>query len=95
MVGPDYTIPESADSIHISSIVYPDVRFEQTDLSHWWTVFDDEQLSTLIRRGEEKNIDIKIAIARVKEARATLGIQDSGLYPAVDANGSIAWGKES
>lgn len=95
MVGPDYTIPETADSINISSIVYPDVRFEQTDLSHWWDIFNDTQLSNLISRGEEKNLDIQIAIARVKEARATLGIQDSGLYPAVDANGGIAWGKES
>jgi outer membrane protein, multidrug efflux system len=95
MVGPDYKTPEVADSIKISNIVYPDVRFEQTDLSHWWTIFNDEQLSTLISRGEEKNLDIRIAIARVKEARATLGIQSSDLYPAVDASGDIAWGKES
>lgn len=95
MVGPEYTIPETADSIRISSIVYPDVRFEQTDLSHWWTVFNDDQLSTLIRLGEEKNLDIKIAIARVKESRATLGIQNSGLYPVVDADGTITSGKES
>ncbi len=95
MVGPDYKIPETADTIKISSIVYPNVRFEQTDLSHWWNVFADEQLSILISRGEENNLDIKIAIARVKEARATLGSVDSGLYPTVDANGSIARGKES
>ena len=95
MVGPDYTVPETADSIHISTIVYPDLRFEQTDLSHWWTVFNDEQLTTLISRGEEKNLNIKIAVSRVEEARAILGIQDSGLYPAVDANGSITEGKES
>lgn len=95
MVGPDYTIPETADSISISTIVYPDVRFEQTDLSHWWDIFNDEQLSSLISRGEAKNLDIQIAVARIKEARATLGIQDSSLYPAVDANGGIAWGKES
>ena len=95
MVGPDYTVPETADSIHISTIVYPDLRFEQTDLSHWWTVFNDEQLTTLVSRGEDRNLNIKIAISRVEEARAILGIQDSGLYPAVDANGSITEGKES
>lgn len=94
-VGPDYKIPASQDSIRISSIVYPDVRFEQTDLSHWWDIFDDTYLSALIRLGELKNLDIKMALARVKESRAILGIEDSGLYPAVDANGAIAWGKES
>jgi len=95
MVGPDYTVPETVDSIHISAIVYPNLRFEQTDLSHWWTVFNDEQLSSLISRGEEKNLTIKMALSRVKEARATLGIQDSGLYPSLDTNGSITEGKES
>jgi len=94
-VGPDYQTPGSSDSIHISAIIYPDIRFEQTDLSHWWNIFNDTLLSSLISRGEQKNIDLKIALARVKEARALLGIEDSGLYPEVDANGSIAWGKES
>lgn len=95
MVGPNYQIPDSQKSIRISSIVYPDVRFEQTDLSHWWDIFDDPHLCSLIRRGELKNLDIKMALARVRESRAILGIEDSGLYPAVDANGAIAWGKES
>ncbi len=95
MVGPDYQVPDAQESIRISSIVYPDVRFEQTDLSHWWDIFEDPHLSALIRRGEQENLDIKKALARVKESRAVLGIEDSALYPAVDANGAIAWGKES
>ncbi len=95
MVGPDYQAPDSSASIQISSIVYPGVRFEQTDLSHWWDIFNDSVLSSLIRRGEQNNFDIKMALARVKEARAALGIEDSALYPTVDATGDIAWGKES
>ncbi len=95
MVGPDYQTPDSAASIQISTIIYPEVRFEQTDLSHWWDIFNDPLLSSLIQRGEQNNFDIKMALARVKEARAILGIEDSSLYPTVDANGAIAWGKES
>ncbi len=95
MVGPDYTVPETTDSIHISTIVYPELRFEQTDISHWWTVFNDKQLTTLISLGEEKNLNIKIALGRVEEARAILGIRDTDLYPAVDTNGSISKGRES
>ena len=95
MVGPDYQIPDNSASIQISSVSYPDVRFEQTDLSHWWNIFNDSSLSSLIERGEQNNIDIKIALARVKESRALLGIEDSGIYPSVDTNGGITWGKES
>jgi len=95
MVGPDYQSPEVSDTLNISSIVYPDVRFEQTDLSNWWQIFNDEQLNSLIKRAEANNTSIKIALAKVKEARAALGIQDSGLYPSVDGNGAAIWGKES
>jgi outer membrane protein, multidrug efflux system len=95
MVGPDYQRPDNAEQIQISELVYPDVRFEQTDLSQWWNIFDDSQLSSYISRAEQHNLDIKIALARVKEARAVVGIEDSGLYPAIDADGAIAWGKES
>ncbi len=94
-VGPNYQPPDTADSIKISSIIYPDVRFEQTDLSHWWDIFNDTHLSSLIERAEQNNLNIKMALARVKEARAILGIEDSGLYPSLDSNGAIAWGKES
>jgi NodT family efflux transporter outer membrane factor (OMF) lipoprotein len=94
-VGPDYIIPETTDSIAISKIVYPDLRFEQTDLSHWWDIFEDSHLSSLIERGEQNYLNIKMALARVKEARALLGIEDSGLYPSIDSKGTIAWGKES
>jgi len=95
MVGPDYQAPKGTTSVQISSIVYPEVRFEQTDLSHWWDIFKDPQLSSLIRLGEQNNFDIKMALARVKEARAALGIESSGLYPEIDADGAVTWAKES
>ena len=95
MVGPDYQVPEQSAMLRISEVAYPDLRFEQTDLSHWWDVFGDSLLSSYIRRAEENNLDIKIALARVKEARAVVGVVDSGLYPVIDAKGAVAWGKES
>ena len=95
MVGPDYQRPDIDEQIQISELVYPDVRFEQTDLSHWWDIFDDSRLSSYISLAEQQNLDLQIAMARVKEARAVVGIVDSDLYPAIDANGAIAWRKES
>ena len=95
MVGPDYQSPEPSESIQIHAAEYPETRYEQADLSRWWEVFNDPLLSDLISRAEQNNLDLKIALARVKEARATVGVTSSGLYPSVDADGSIDWGKQS
>lgn len=56
----------------------------------WWQVFKDPQLQTLIRTALESNQDLKIATARVEEARATLGIATADLYPQLGASGSAA-----
>jgi multidrug efflux system outer membrane protein len=64
-------------------------------LSTWWNVFNDPLLSSLINRAEQNNLDLKIALARIREARAVVGVVDSDLYPVIDANGALSWGKES
>jgi NodT family efflux transporter outer membrane factor (OMF) lipoprotein len=74
---------------------YPELRYEQKDLSRWWEVFNDPELSSLIIRSRQNNLDIMTALARVKEARAALGVVSSDLYPSVDADGSVDWGKQS
>lgn len=56
----------------------------------WWEVFKDSQLQTLIRTALENNQDLKIATARVEEARAVLGIATADLYPQLGASGSAA-----
>ncbi|MEA2116444.1 MAG: TolC family protein, partial [Thermodesulfobacteriota bacterium] len=95
MAGPDYQSPESSENIQIHAAEYPETRYVQADLSRWWEVFNDPLLSNLISRAEQNNLDLKIALARVKEARAIVGITSSGLYPVLNADGSIDWGKQS
>ncbi len=95
MVGPDYQPPSADETAQLQANQYPELRYEQTDLSRWWNIFNDPQLSSLIDRARQNNLDIKGALARVKEARAVLGIASSDLYPSVDADGSIDWGKQS
>jgi len=57
----------------------------------WWQVFDDPTLQALIREAIASNLDVKIAVARVEEARARAGIAKSFFYPQVDgvANYSV------
>ena len=52
--------------------------------SPWWQVFDDPTLQALVREALANNLDLRVAVARVEEARARAGIAKSFLYPQVD-----------
>jgi multidrug efflux system outer membrane protein len=55
----------------------------------WFEVFKDEQLQSLIRTALAQNYDLRIAMARVMEARANLGITRSDQYPQIGASASM------
>ena len=61
----------------------------------WWKNFSDPELDSLISRAAQSNLDLKIAQARVREARAEYGIAVGNLLPTVDASGSYARQRES
>ena len=52
----------------------------------WWEVFQDEQLQELIRTALRQNFDVRIAAARVAEARAQLGITRADQFPQLDGS---------
>ena len=54
----------------------------------WLQVFDDPTLQALIREALANNLDLRVAVARVEEARARAGIAKSFLYPQVDGAAS-------
>lgn len=54
----------------------------------WWTSFSDPALDNLVQKAVQANLDVKLAAARVAEARAERGIAASGLYPSVEAAAS-------
>jgi NodT family efflux transporter outer membrane factor (OMF) lipoprotein len=58
-------------------------------LSQWWDTFGDEQLTALIRRAVEGNLDVRTAVSRVREARATMRSTRTQLRPLADASGSV------
>lgn len=65
----------------------------RTPLERWWMGFEDPMLADLISRAVEGNLDLKIAAARVREARAARGIAASAALPRVDA--TAAYGRVS
>jgi len=51
----------------------------------WWKSFRDTELDALVLRAVQQNYDLKASIARVQEARASLGTSKSSFYPQINA----------
>jgi outer membrane protein, multidrug efflux system len=86
-VGPDYEPPKTAAPATWGQ----PADTSAADLSTWWTVFNDPTLNRLIERAVRANHDVRIAGARVDEARAQLGVVKGYLLPQVDATAD--WSK--
>lgn len=54
----------------------------------WWDAFQDQALRDLIQTALKQNYDVRIAAARILEARAQLGITLADQYPSITANAS-------
>jgi multidrug efflux system outer membrane protein len=61
----------------------------------WFEVFDDPGLQRLVREALANNLDLRIAAARVEEARARAGVVKSFLYPQVDGVAQTTVGQAS
>jgi multidrug efflux system outer membrane protein len=54
----------------------------------WWEVFQDPILKELIREALRNNYDVRLAAARVQEARAGFVATRSDLFPSLDYGGA-------
>jgi outer membrane protein, multidrug efflux system len=57
----------------------------------WWRVFEDEHLVELIGTALAENYDLRIAVARILDARAQLVIARSFLFPTIGAGASASY----
>ena len=89
-VGPDYHRPVTNAPKQWSEPLAGGETNHPASIATWWKSFDDRELDSLVARAVSSNLDLRIAQARVREARAQLGIANSELYPTVDAGGSYS-----
>lgn len=54
------------------------------DLARWWQGLNDPILTAFIEEGLSHNADVKIALARIQEARAYHGMAESAFFPTVE-----------
>ena len=83
-VGPNYERPKLEPPAQHRSAPAAPAPESVADLN-WWQLFQDPALQTLIREGIANNLDLRIASARVVEARALAGVAKSYLYPEIGA----------
>lgn len=90
-VGPDYEEPQlNAPAQWADPLAIPGAPTPGTpaDLTKWWTTLNDPVLASLMDRAVAGNLDLKIATARLREARAARTFSAAGDAPVVDANAS-------
>ena len=84
-VGPDYAEPQMS----VPSRYLEDQAGGQVQLDHWWLAFDDAQLGKLVDEALSQNLDIEMATARIREARALERAVGAGASPQVAAEASV------
>ncbi len=56
----------------------------------WWRAFQNDELTNLIGQALQQNHDVRRAVSRVMEGRASVLSAGAGLYPQVNVQGSYA-----
>lgn len=70
-----------------------DKQASSSTVSAWWMSFDDPVLSDMITRAQEKNLDLRIAAARIREARAGRDGANAELWPELTASANASASK--
>jgi len=88
-VGPDYRPPEQA------SLGVPDAwrggdgsAVDPAELGQWWTRFEDPLLTGLVDRAAAGNLDVAVAVARLRQARESLVQSRADRLPSLSASSS-------
>jgi NodT family efflux transporter outer membrane factor (OMF) lipoprotein len=100
VVGPDYHAPRESLSAGFNTGMVDTVATSapgtqpatRPDVSHWWQSLGDAELDSLVDRAVQNNIDLKIALTRLQEARATEYVISGGTLPYLEGSGAAARG---
>lgn len=65
---------------------------DTTEILSWWELFNDPVLDTMIRIALIENRDVRIAAARIEEARANMRYNKANMWPYIGYEGNISSG---
>src|SRR5437016_7368577 len=87
-VGPNYRRAEVTMPADCRNA--PEQRDSLGDLG-WWDIFQDPALHELLSTAVVANRDVQVAVARVLESRAQLGVARAAQFPQVNAGASYQY----
>ncbi|MEM7587885.1 MAG: efflux transporter outer membrane subunit [Acidobacteriota bacterium] len=85
-VGPDYQAPTVAAPADWVARESPSLEPGAEVLAEWWTRLEDPLLSELLTRAVASNHDLRVAEARVREARAQRRVASAKQLPKIDGS---------
>ena len=88
-VGPEYRRPDATPPKDFRSQVASTEAGSLADLP-WWQIFNDKALQGLITQALAGNYDLKVAVARIEQARAQVAVVRADLYPQVGYQANAA-----
>ena len=87
-LGPDYRRPATALPAGFSPVAPADDTAAAAVIpTDWWKLYNDPQLTELVEAALANNPNIRLALARVDEARAALRETNAAFFPEVDLSG--------
>lgn len=89
--GKAYTRPSvdtPADWTHVASGPLVSGTSPKTPDADWWKAFRNEELTQFVERALARNHDVRRAVSRVIEGRASVTTAGAGLYPQVNVQSS-------
>ena len=92
-VGPDYSRPvvTTPDTWHrLPEDGGRKISASPAGIESWWEILGDPVLEGLISEAGRNNLDLRIAIARVEEAREFIGVTGAAAKPAVGASANAS-----
>ncbi len=89
-VGPDYQRPKVATPERFKEIGdwKPAAPADLEPRGKWWEIFGDSELNALAERIETANLDVAVAEANYRQARAAAALARAALFPVVTAGAS-------
>lgn len=87
-VGPNYHRPAVNAPAQWSSPLSGGETNSPMINAAWWKTFHDPELDSLITRAVLSNLNLRVAEARVREARAQRTVIAAGFWPSADVTGS-------
>ena len=87
-VGPDYAKPSTDIPSTFRAQVSAGEASSLADLT-WWSLYNDPQLEALVSEALAHNYDLQLAVARIEQARALVGVAKSQAFPQVGYEGFV------